>query len=158
MEIGYNNSLEPTVIALGGFNFPSSMATSSSILIHLNRGSNWRYLPSHEENYMENEKNLISDAFKAFSEEAPKHAEAWMKMVRGLSSASTLDHKTHNIAYLSVLAVLRRINGIPFHVKMAKKAGASRDEVISAILVGLPAAGHVVTEVLPIAIDAYDNE
>ena len=107
---------------------------------------------------MEKEKGLVSDAFKAFSEEAPKHAEAWMKLVQGLSSASALDHKTHNISYLAVLAALRRINGITFHVKMAKKAGASRDEIISAILVGLPAAGHVVTEVLPVAIDAYDNE
>ena len=57
-----------------------------------------------------------------------------------------------------MLAALRRINGIPFHVKMAKKAGASRVEVISVILVGLPPAGHVVTEVLPVAVDAYDNE
>ena len=69
-----------------------------------------------------------------------------------------MDPKTHSIAYLAVLAALRRINGIPFHVKMAKKAGASRDEVISAIMVGLPAVGHVVTEALPAAIDAYDNE
>ncbi|MCP4418000.1 MAG: carboxymuconolactone decarboxylase family protein [Chloroflexi bacterium] len=107
---------------------------------------------------MKDQKSLISTAFKAFSEEAPEHAAAWMKLVQGLSSASALDHKTHNIAYLSVLAALRRINGIPFHVKMAKKAGASRDEIISAILVGLPPAGHVVTEALPVAIDAYDNE
>lgn len=107
---------------------------------------------------MENKKDLVSNAFKAFSEEAPKHAEAWMKLVQGLSSASALDPKTHNIAYLAVLAVLKRINGIPFHVKMAKMAGVSRDEVISAILVGLPPAGHVVTEVLPVAVDAYDNE
>jgi len=107
---------------------------------------------------MGNEKNLISNAFKAFGEEAPNHAEAWMKVLQGLSNASALDHKTHNIAYLAVLAALGRVNGIPFHVKIAKKTGASRDEVISAILVGLPPAGHLVTEVLPTAIDAYDNE
>ncbi len=59
---------------------------------------------------MEKEKDLISNAFKAFSEEAPKHAEVWMKLVQGLSSASALDYKTHNIAYLAVLAALRRIN------------------------------------------------
>ncbi len=54
---------------------------------------------------------------------------------------------------------LRRMVAIsPFHVKMAKKVGASRDEVISAILVGLPAAGHIVTEVLPVAINSYDDE
>ena len=107
---------------------------------------------------MENEKDLISKAFKTFGDEAPKHAEAWMKLVQGLSSASSLDPKTHSIAYLAVLAALRRISGIPFHVKMAKKTGASRDEVISAILVGLPAVGHVVTEALPVAIETYDSE
>ena len=37
-----------------------------------------------------------------------------------------------------------------------KDAGASREEVISAILVGLPAAGQRVTQVLPGAIAAYD--
>ena len=107
---------------------------------------------------MEKEKEQVSNAFKAFGEEAPKHAEAWMKLVQGLSAASALDQKTHNIAYLAVLAALGRINGIPFHVKMARKSGASREEIISAILVGLPPAGHVVTEALPAALDAYDNE
>lgn len=107
---------------------------------------------------MAKENDRVSDAFKVFSDEAPDHAGAWMNLVQGLSSASALDRKTQSIAYLAVLAAMRRINGIPFHVKMARKAGASRDEVISAVLIGLPAAGHVVTEVLPAAIDAYDNE
>jgi alkylhydroperoxidase/carboxymuconolactone decarboxylase family protein YurZ len=107
---------------------------------------------------MEKHKDLISNAFKTFSEEAPKHAEAWMKLVQGLSGASALDQKTHSLAYLAVLAALRLTNGIPFHVKMAKQSGASRDEVISAILVGLPPAGHAVTEVLPAAIEVFDSE
>ena len=107
---------------------------------------------------MGKDKDLVSDAFKAFSKEAPEHADAWMKLVQALSSASALDRKTHNLAYLSVLAALRRMSGIPFHVTMAKKAGASREEIISAVLVGLPAAGHAFTEVLPMAIDAYDHE
>jgi hypothetical protein len=41
---------------------------------------------------------------------------------------------------------------------MAQNAGASRDEIISAILVGFSAAGHVVIEVLPAVIDALDNK
>ncbi len=107
---------------------------------------------------MKENKHLISDAFIAFGAEAPEHAKAWMTMVQGVSGASALDSKTQHIAYLSVLAALGRSNGIPFHVVMAKKAGVTRDEVISAILVGLPAAGNLVTEVLPAAIAAYDNE
>jgi alkylhydroperoxidase/carboxymuconolactone decarboxylase family protein YurZ len=54
--------------------------------------------------------------------------------------------------------LLRIENGVPFHIKAAKEAGASREEVISAVLVGLPAAGHVVTQVLPAAVAAYDTE
>jgi alkylhydroperoxidase/carboxymuconolactone decarboxylase family protein YurZ len=55
-----------------------------------------------------------------------------------------------------VLAALRIESGVPFHVQAAKQAGASRAEVISAILIGLPAAGHGVTQVLPAAIAAYE--
>jgi len=100
---------------------------------------------------------LISNAFSVFLKEAPEHSKAWGEMVQGLSKASALDPKTHNLAYLSVLAVLGRVNGIPFHVKVAKNYGATREEVISAILVGLPPAGHVVTEVLPVAVEAFDE-
>ncbi len=101
--------------------------------------------------------NNISEAFKSFLNDAPNHAQCWKELVEGLSEASALDPKTHNLAFISVLAVLRMENGIPFHVKLAKNAGATRDEVISAILVGLPPAGHVVTEVLPSGIKAYDE-
>nr|WP_231701910.1 carboxymuconolactone decarboxylase family protein [Crassaminicella thermophila] len=47
---------------------------------------------------------------------------------------------------------------MPFHIKQAKENGASREEIISAILVGLPVVGNVVTSSLPIALEAYDSE
>ena len=100
---------------------------------------------------------LMSSAFQAFLKESPKHAEAWMGAVRGLNNASALDRKTETLAYLAVLAALRLESGVPFHVVQAKEAGASRSEVISAILVGLPAAGNAVTQALPAAIQAWDQ-
>lgn len=99
----------------------------------------------------------VSHAFQTFQQEAPGHADAWMKAVMGLSEATRLDPKTGALAYLAVLAALRMESGIPFHVAMARQAGATREEVISAILVGLPAAGHAVTQVLPAALAAYDG-
>ena len=107
---------------------------------------------------MSEQHSQISNAFKTFMSEAPQHAQAWGSMVQGLASASALDKKTAALAYLAVLASLALESGIPFHVQTARQAGASRDEVISAILVGLPAAGHRVTQVLPAAIAAYDTE
>jgi alkylhydroperoxidase/carboxymuconolactone decarboxylase family protein YurZ len=100
----------------------------------------------------------ISNAFQTFLKEAPGHAGAWMQAVQGLDQASALDKKTEELAYLAVLATLRMESGVPFHVRSAKQAGASRAEVISALLVGLPAAGQVVVQVLPAALAAYDAD
>lgn len=106
---------------------------------------------------MSNQLPTVSNAFQTFMTEAPNQAQAWMVMVQGLDQASALDKKTEELAYLAVLAALRMESGIPFHVESAKRAGASRAEVISALLVGLPAAGHSVTQALPSALAAYDQ-
>jgi alkylhydroperoxidase/carboxymuconolactone decarboxylase family protein YurZ len=100
----------------------------------------------------------VSEAFQTFLDEAPRHAAAWMGAVQGLDAASGLDKKAGHLAYLAVLAALRLETGVPFHVRLAKSAGASRDEVISALLIGLPAAGLGVTQALPAALRAYDAE
>jgi alkylhydroperoxidase/carboxymuconolactone decarboxylase family protein YurZ len=107
---------------------------------------------------MSEEKNLISNAFQTFMQDAPKHAQAWGTLVQDLAEASSLDAKTSALAYLAVLAALKLESGIPFHVQAAKEAGASREEVISAILIGLPAAGHGVTRALPFAVEAFDGQ
>ena len=107
---------------------------------------------------MSNGQSSMSRAFQTFLERAPKQAGVWMTAVQALGEASALDKKTSALAYLAVLAALRLDSGVPFHVKLAKLAGASRDEVISALLVGLPAAGNGITQSLPAAIEAYDAE
>jgi alkylhydroperoxidase/carboxymuconolactone decarboxylase family protein YurZ len=107
---------------------------------------------------MTDQKSLVSQAFQAFLTEAPGHAEAWGAAIQGLAGASALDSKTRALAYLAVLAALRIESGVPYHVKAAKDAGASREEVISAILLGLPAAGNVVVQALPAAVATYDAE
>ena len=101
--------------------------------------------------------SLLSPAYQAFLSDAPKHAQAWMQAVQDLGKASALDKKTEALAYLAVLAALRLESGIPFHVVMAKNAGATRDEVISAVLVGLPATGNTVVQALPVALHTFDQ-
>jgi len=105
---------------------------------------------------MNDQKPSVSNAFQIFVSQAPSHAKAWMTAVKGLDKASSLDKKTEELAYLSVLAALRMESGVPFHVQSAKQAGASREEIISAVLVGMPAAGLAVIHVLPAAIAAFD--
>lgn len=85
------------------------------------------------------------------------HARAWLAAPEALGAATALDAKTEHLAHLTVLAALRLVSGVPFHVGLAKQAGASRNEIIGTILLGLPAAGNAVTESLPVALAAYDG-
>jgi alkylhydroperoxidase/carboxymuconolactone decarboxylase family protein YurZ len=98
----------------------------------------------------------VSSAFQVFAKEAPGFQAAWMEGVQKLGQASSLDAKTQHLCYLSVLAAARLESGLPFHVKLAKSAGATRAEVIGAILVGLPAVGNAVIQSLPAALAAFD--
>lgn len=81
-----------------------------------------------------------------------------METVQKLDINSKLDKKNKELAYISVLAAVRLESGLPFHVKMAKSNGATREEIISSILVGLPAVGNTVIQSLPIALEAFDSK
>ncbi|WP_019911595.1 carboxymuconolactone decarboxylase family protein [Paenibacillus sp. HW567] len=100
----------------------------------------------------------VSNSFMTFMKEAPEHQKAWMETVHKLEAASRLDPKTEEIAYISVLAAVRLESGLPFHVKHAKALGATREEIISAVLLALPAVGNAVIQALPVALQAYDSE
>ncbi|MDR3644823.1 MAG: carboxymuconolactone decarboxylase family protein, partial [Clostridia bacterium] len=92
----------------------------------------------------------LSNAFECFMKEAPAQAKAWMGTVTALDTESALDKKTEETAYIAVLAAQGLLSGLPFHVKHAKSLGVTREEVISAILVGLPAVGNEVVAALPV--------
>ena len=100
---------------------------------------------------------LYKRCFQSVYDQRPEFAQAWGGAVQGLAKASALDQKTRELAYLAVLASLNRVSGIPFHVASLKEMGATREEIIRAILVGLPAAGHVVTQALPAALETFDS-
>lgn len=104
------------------------------------------------------ENKLISPAFRVFMKDGGGYAQAWMEMTQRLGAANALDPKTSELTYIAVLASARLDSGMPFHVQRAKSLGATREEVISAILTGLPAVGHVVIQSLPAALQAYDTE
>lgn len=99
---------------------------------------------------------LSSDAFQLFLNEAPAHAQAWMAAVHQLGGANTLDERTRALVYVAVLAALRMESGLPFHITHARRLGASRSDVISAILTGLPAAGMAVVTTFSTVVRALD--
>ena len=99
----------------------------------------------------------VTNSFSLFMTETPEVGKAYMDMIMKQSEASALDRKTHELAYISVLAAIRMTGGLNFHVKSAKELGASRDEVKSAVLVGLPVAGITLVDALEAALSTYDE-
>ena len=100
----------------------------------------------------------VTNDFRMFMEESNGVGQAFMSTVMKISEVTSLDPKIHELSYISVLASLQMINGLPFHVAQAKKLGASLEEVKSAILVGLPIVGLRISEPFAIAINSYDSE
>ncbi|UZN03850.1 carboxymuconolactone decarboxylase family protein [Cellulomonas sp. S1-8] len=96
----------------------------------------------------------VSEAFEAFAHETPTQFATWLRAVGDLGDASALDERTQEIAYLAVLAATGLHSGLDFHARRALELGAARDEVLSAVLVGLPAAGNRVTSALPYVVAA----
>jgi alkylhydroperoxidase/carboxymuconolactone decarboxylase family protein YurZ len=99
----------------------------------------------------------VSHAFQVFMKEAPAHQQAWLDAVQKLGAASDLDAKTAKLVYIGILAAVRLESGLPFHVTDAKRSGATRQEIVSAVLAGLPAVGNAVVQALPVALAAYDG-
>ncbi|MGG5318236.1 carboxymuconolactone decarboxylase family protein [Enterococcus sp. AZ072] len=99
----------------------------------------------------------LSNSFETFAKEAPENQQAFAQLVQTWGEVSSLEEKTNHLAYLAVLSATGKTSGVAFHVMLAKKAGATKKEVVSAILVGLPAVGNEVLNSLPMAIEAYDN-
>lgn len=100
----------------------------------------------------------VSNNFQAFMMESGSVGADFMQMVTKMSKASALDKKTAELAYIAVLSAIRMSSGLPFHVKSAKSLGATREEIKSAILVGMPAVGLIVTESFAIALQSYDAQ
>lgn len=103
-------------------------------------------------------KGKISKSFEIFAKEAPEHQKAFCEFIQNLEQANTLDPKTSALVYLAVLSSLGLKSGIPFHVEKAKEANATKEEIISAILIGLPAAGNVVIKSLEKALKTYSDK
>jgi alkylhydroperoxidase/carboxymuconolactone decarboxylase family protein YurZ len=80
---------------------------------------------------------------------------AFMEAVTKLSKRGSLDKKTHELAYISVLMTSKMYGGLPFHLEQAKNLGATFEEVKSAVLLPLPILGLQVAEALPYVYETF---
>lgn len=95
---------------------------------------------------------------EVFQNEAPGVASAFNGLIEALKNTTGLDAKTKQLVYIGIKSALGDTTAVYYHVPMAKKLGASRDEIKDTILITLTVCGlKGVVTCLPMALEVYDK-
>jgi|ERR1035437_1688552 alkylhydroperoxidase/carboxymuconolactone decarboxylase family protein YurZ len=76
-----------------------------------------------------------------FQKEAAEVAKAFDVLIEALKGTTGLDPKTKQLIYIGIKSAMGDTTAIFYHVQMAKKLGATRDEVKDTILITLSVCG-----------------
>lgn len=100
---------------------------------------------------------MSSNPMEIFQAEAPEVARAFNGLIQSLVSSKGLDEKTKQLIYIAMKAAQGDDTAVKFHVPMAKQLGATKAEVVDAILLTLTVSGiKGVATCLPEAIKVFE--
>jgi len=93
-----------------------------------------------------------------FQKEAPEIARAFNGLIMSLVASKGLDAKTKQLIYIAMKAAMGDDMAVKAHVPMVKAAGATREEVVDAILMTLTVSGiRGVVHCLPDAMKHFEK-
>jgi len=94
-----------------------------------------------------------------FRSEAPEVAQAFNGLIQSLVQRNGIDQKTKQLIYISMKAAMGDDTAVRAHIPMAKAAGATREEVVDAILMTLTVSGiRGVVHCLPEVVNQYGEK
>jgi alkylhydroperoxidase/carboxymuconolactone decarboxylase family protein YurZ len=97
--------------------------------------------------------------YNLFMRECPTVFQRFNDLVDAQRALPGIDQKTTQLINIAIQASTRNPPGVFFHAGMAKSAGATRDEVIGAVVMNLHLSGLVIVlESLPAAVKGYEAE
>jgi AhpD family alkylhydroperoxidase len=93
-----------------------------------------------------------------FQAEAPDIAKAFDDLIKAIAASKGLDEKTKQLIYIAMKASNGDVSAVNAHVPMAKKLGATKAEVVDAILMTLTVSGiRGVVSCLPEAVKHFED-
>jgi alkylhydroperoxidase/carboxymuconolactone decarboxylase family protein YurZ len=99
-------------------------------------------------------KNLM----EVFQEEAHEVVQAFSGLIQSVSNMKAPEPKIKQLIYIAIRASQGETTAVTAHVPMAKKAGATRDELKEAILMTTTVCGiNGIAICLIPALEAYDH-
>ena len=95
---------------------------------------------------------------ETLEEEAPTVSRAFFDFADTLMKDGGLDEKTFQLLYIALKASVGEAGAVAAHAALAKKAGATRNELLGAVLITMMTNGvHGVSFCLNEALASYDN-
>lgn len=96
--------------------------------------------------------------FQIFQDEFPELAGRFNELVDAQSSLKGMDPKTKQLVNIAIQTANRNPLGVKMHSCMAKKQGASRDEILGAVVLNLHLSGlSAVLDCLPSALEGLKS-
>lgn len=83
----------------------------------------------------------MSSEFERFLGSSPEVGKAYLDLFKSVMKTPALDKKTKQLILIAVMAAQNYRPGVAAHVPQAIKAGATREEVLEAVLLTIPVAG-----------------
>ena len=90
--------------------------------------------------YLERERALLTE-MRALTKASPEPSQAFSALVKTVSEAGVLDHKTKELIALGIAIAVRCEGCLLFHVRSLLRLGATREEVTGAIDVAVEMGG-----------------
>ena len=102
---------------------------------------------------------MTQNPFDLFQKECPELTAKYNELVDVQRSLKGLDNKTKQLINIAIQTAIKNPRGVKFHAMMAKGQGATREEVIGAVVMNLHLSGlAVVLDSLPAAIEGFDMQ
>jgi AhpD family alkylhydroperoxidase len=101
---------------------------------------------------------MKSNPYEIFIEECPEVAAHFDELIKAQKALKGLDDKTKQLINIAIQTANRNAQGVQMHAMMAKNEGATREEIIGAVVLNLHHSGFAsVLECLPAAIEGFES-
>jgi len=99
---------------------------------------------------------MAKNTMELFKDEAPEVAAAFNNLIMAVVKRPALDAKTKQLIYIAMKAAMGDDSAVKAHIPVAKAAGATREEVIDAILMTVTVSGiRGIVHCLPDAVEQF---
>jgi AhpD family alkylhydroperoxidase len=102
---------------------------------------------------------MSQNPYELFQKECPEVSARFNDLIEAQKALKGLDAKSKQLINIAIQTANRNSRGVQMHAIMAKNEGATREEIIGAVVLNLHHSGFAsVLECLPAAVDGFEGK